>query len=127
MLICLAALALLSFSDIRYRIIPKGLNFSAFMALALFMFMTHPLSGLVYPLGTYLTYCLVFRLSSGRIGYGDVRVAPLAMDYHTLDPTLVHLLGWSLAGLYVLTSRNLKGSVPFAPFLLASALIINHL
>ena len=56
-----------------------------------------------------------------------MRIAPLAMDYSSLDPTLTHLLAWSVAGFYTLISQNWKGSVPFAPFLLVSALIINHL
>ena len=125
--LCIATLALLSFTDIRYRLIPKGLNFLALIWLAIYILWNHTPYGLTNLFIIYLTYSLLLRFSRGSIGYGDVRLAPLAMDYGSLEIVSTHLYSWVFAGAYALISLNWKGSVPFAPFLFTSTLIINHL
>lgn len=73
-------------------------------------------------LGLFFIYSQIFRLSRASIGYGDVRLAPVAAYlYPETNPLQAHLLAWVVAGLLVLLFRREIGArVPFAPFLVGS-------
>lgn len=85
---------------------------------------------LMASLFAFLIYALLFRLTKGSVGYGDVRLAPVAIDFHALAPTgslSIHFSAWVFAGLFLLINKSPSRSLPFAPFLFLAAIIINHL
>lgn len=74
-------------------------------------------------------YLLLFLLSKGQIGFGDVRLSLLIGAYLGLqqmgysEVLTVNLISWSCASLYILERWLFKGSnyaVPFAPFMFLS-------
>ncbi|MFM1788662.1 MAG: hypothetical protein RLZZ12_11 [Actinomycetota bacterium] len=127
MVIYYGIFALLALCDLRFHLIPKGLNFLCLGVLLL----TAPkdLLGLLIlnSLVTYLIYCGIFRLSRGKMGYGDVRLAPLPATYDENHPLPIHLLAWTLAGVATLFRRDLSSELPLAPFLLVATFIFNEL
>lgn len=127
------ALLLISAADLRFRIIPKGLNLMLFAITSLYLMIAGNTAGLSASLFALTIYALLYRLTKGALGYGDVRLAPAAIDFHAVTPTgslSVHILAWVFAGFFLLIKRSSSPSlpsVPLAPFLLSATLIINHL
>jgi prepilin signal peptidase PulO-like enzyme (type II secretory pathway) len=124
------ALLLISAADLRYRVIPKGLNLTLVAITTVYLMFAGKTASLSASLFASLIYALLYRLSRGGLGYGDVRLAPAAIDFQAVTPAgslSIHLLGWTFAGVFLLIKRNSSPSLPFAPFLLPATLIINHL
>lgn len=76
----------------------------------------------------FLSYCFIFRLFRGALGFGDVRLAPLAVFVaDSYNPLLVHGLAWFSAAIFLLGKRRVNMSLPFAPFFSLSLLFLLHL
>lgn len=122
MLISLATLILLACSDLKFHLIPKRLNFVALAA----AICVAGLTGVLWAIGILLIYLTLFKASRGSIGYGDVRLAPVAViSLPEANPAAVHLLAWLLAGAVIVSivrSRNAR--LPFAPALLVSTIYL---
>ena len=117
-------LLLVTATDIRYRIIPKRLNFLALALIPLSM----ELKEILWAYGLFFTYCIFYRLFGGRIGYGDVRLAPVAAILtDAANPLFIHAFAWFLAGIFLLYKRKMNINLPFAPFFTLSALFLPHL
>lgn len=117
-------LLLVTATDIRYRIIPKRLNF---LALALILFSMN-FATILWAIALFLLYCIFYRIFGGRIGYGDVRLAPVAAVLtEVANPLLIHGFAWFLAGIFLLYKRKMNINLPFAPFFTLSALFLPHL
>jgi len=117
-------LLLVTATDIRYRIIPKRLNF---LALSLIPF-SMELKKVLWAYGLFFIYCIFSRIFGGRIGYGDVRLAPVAAILTDVaNPLLIHGFAWFLAGIFLLYKRKMNVDLPFAPFFTLSALFLPHL
>lgn len=118
---------LIALCDLRFHVIPKGLNFLGLGVLIL----STPKHLLIFLILSsiimYLIYCGVYRLSRGKMGYGDVRLAPLPATYDEHHPFPIHLLAWILAGVAILFRRDLGRELPLAPFLLVATFIFNEL
>lgn len=124
------AFVLISATDLKFRIIPKGLNLALVATTSTYLMITRNEALLLASLVAFLIYAILYRLSKGGVGYGDVRLAPAAMDFYAITPTgplTIHLLAWVLAGFLLLLKKHSSPSLPFAPFLLAATIIINHL
>ncbi len=76
-----------------------------------------------------IIYLLLFTLSQGKIGFGDVRLAFLigiylgVLELRYTDVLLVNLICWCAASLFVIgrwISKFSSGAVPFAPFMFLS-------
>lgn len=125
----LSLVALCSVVDIRTHRIPKGLCFVV-NSIAIFLF---GIRGIAWCLLLYLCYLAIHRISSGALGYGDIRFVPAALLTHEgLNPFYVHLAAWVSAGCLVLIRRWLLGSeiekaIPFAPHLLVALVFVPHL
>ncbi len=118
---------LIALCDLRFHVIPKGLNFLGLGFLILFA-PKHLLGFLILnSIITYLIYCGIYRVSRGKMGYGDVRLAPLPATFDKSHPFPIHLLAWSLAGVATLFRRDLRSELPLAPFLLVATFIFNQL
>lgn len=118
---------LIAVCDLKNRLIPKGLNFflifwSVFIQLNQFGYIA-----IVCSIFSFLTYAALFRVTGGRIGYGDVRLAPAVGNLKDVNPIAIHLIAWILAGVFAIFTGKRKKNLPFAPFLLTASLIINHL
>ncbi|MFZ8872454.1 MAG: prepilin peptidase [Candidatus Nanopelagicaceae bacterium] len=127
MVIYYALFILIAICDLRFHVIPKGLNF---LGLGVLILATpnHLLGFLIFnTLITYLFYCGVYRVSRGKMGYGDVRLAPLPATFNESHPFPIHLLAWLLAGVATLFRRDLGRELPFAPFFLVATFIFNQL
>lgn len=117
-------LLLVTATDIRYRIIPKRLNFLALALIPLSM----ELKKILWAFALFLIYCIFYRLFGGRIGYGDVRLAPVAAILADVaNPLLIHGFAWFLAGIFLFYKRKMNINLPFAPFFTLSALFLPHL
>ncbi|NDC51722.1 MAG: hypothetical protein EBZ66_00970 [Actinobacteria bacterium] len=117
-------LVLISAVDIKYRIIPKRIIFLTFLLL---IFKTS-ITSVFWAITLFLLYLLIFRFSKGALGYGDVRLAPLAgMMADQANPVLIHLFAWVLAGFYLVARGQLQSNLPFAPFFCISFITITHL
>lgn len=117
-------LLLVTATDIRYRIIPKRLNFLALALIPLSM----ELKKILWAYGLFFTYCIIYRIFGGRVGYGDVRLAPVATILtDAANPLLIHGFAWFLAGIFLLYKRKMNINLPFAPFFTLSALFLPHL
>jgi Flp pilus assembly protein protease CpaA len=117
-------LILVTATDIRYRIIPKRLNFLALASIPLSI----EFEKILWAYALFLIHCIFFRLSGGRIGYGDVRLAPVAAILSdAANPFLIHAFAWLLAGMFLLYKRKMNITLPFAPFFSLSALFLPHL
>ncbi|MFM8783496.1 MAG: prepilin peptidase [Actinomycetota bacterium] len=130
MLIYVFAFVLISATDLKFRIIPKGINLALVAATSTHLIVSGNVALLLASLLSFPIYALVYRLTKGAIGYGDVRLAPVAIDLHSNTPTSplsIHLLAWVFAGFFVLLRNSPSTSLPFAPFLLSVTIIINHL
>jgi leader peptidase (prepilin peptidase)/N-methyltransferase len=126
----LLAFVLISASDLRFRIIPKGLNLALVVTTSTYLLIAGNRTLLLASLIAFLSYALLHRLTRGGVGYGDVRLAPAAIDFYVSTPTgplTIHLLAWVFAGLVLLMKKHSSSSLPFAPFLLSATIIINHL
>ena len=124
------AFALISAADLRFRVIPKGVNFALVATTFTYLLITRNIALLLACLMAFLIYALLYRLSKGGVGYGDVRLAPAPIDFYATTPTgplTIHLLAWVFAGLVLLIKKRASSSLPLAPFLLSATLIINHL
>jgi Flp pilus assembly protein protease CpaA len=124
------ALVLISASDLRFRIIPKGLNLALVVTTSTYLMIAGNGTLLLASLIAFLSYALLHRLTRGGVGYGDVRLAPVAIDFYGSTPNgplTIHLLAWVFAGLVLLLKKHSSSSLPFAPFLLSATIIINHL
>jgi hypothetical protein len=93
-------------------------------------------AGLSASFFAFAIYALIYRLTKGSLGYGDVRLAPVAIDFHAITPAgslSIHILAWVFAGFFLLIKKSSSPSlpslpsVPLAPFLLSATLIINNL
>jgi hypothetical protein len=123
-MLLLGFLALISSVDIRYRIIPKRILFLSCSVL----FLSRSLTVLGWALFLFIVYGSLYRVANGSIGYGDVRLAPLAAIVAAeTSPLLVHAGAWVLAGLFLLIRRRLNSSIPFAPFFSLSLITNTHL
>lgn len=114
----LAGLFLLATTDIAERRIPKNLNLLV-SGLSIF-----ELSALINGIWVWFLYLVIFRASSGGVGYGDVRLAPLtaliAADLGEL--VALHAGAWVLAGMFLLFRKGWSQvNLPFAPFIALSA------
>ena len=130
MLIYFFAFGLISAADLRFRVIPKGMNFALVATVFTYLLITRNEAFLLASLMAFLIYALLYRLSKGGIGYGDVRLAPAPIDFYATipnGPLTIHLLAWVLAGFVLLIKKRASSSLPLAPFLLSATLIINHL
>lgn len=115
---------LMAAADLRFHIIPKHLNYSCF-AILLF---TPSFELLFWSLGLFLVYLTIFKASSGALGYGDVRLAPVAaISAQNQSPLAIHVFAWALAGLYLLSKGEFRRSLPFAPFFAVSLITMTHL
>ena len=117
---------MIAICDLRYRVIPKGLNFLGISLLLACTSRERFIYALTASFCTYILYALMFRVSRAEIGYGDVRLAPLAADYSWGNPLPIHLLAWALAGIFSLLRGKMGMRFPFAPFLLAATVIVNQ-
>jgi prepilin signal peptidase PulO-like enzyme (type II secretory pathway) len=117
--------ALIAFSDLRFRIIPKGLNFVALAILASYAVWERSISIFTSMLAVYILYGLIYRSTKGKIGYGDVRLAPMAVTQDVYVTLQIHSLAWILAGFLALFHRDIRRAIPFAPFLFMSTLMFN--
>ena len=117
-------LLLLVATDLRFRIIPKHLNFFCFVIL----FLNFTFQKVIWALLLFLIYSLLFRICRGSVGYGDVRLAPVAaFAVQDQSPLVIHAFAWVGAGIFLLIKGNTCRSVPFAPFLAFSLVSIMHL
>lgn len=124
-LIVISLWLLIVAADLRYRRIPKALNF-ALLALLLPLGKAFCAAAMIIWTG----YLLIFRLSGGAIGYGDVRLAP-ATAHFLIGGGLSwgaiiteHCLAWSAGGVHaILIYRRGARTLPFAPYLLLAGLI----
>jgi prepilin signal peptidase PulO-like enzyme (type II secretory pathway) len=120
----LLTLSLLSAADIRYRTIPKRVNLLAIGIIVI----KGDLVVALWAIILFLTYCAIFLLFKNSIGFGDVRLAPIAANASDLiTPLAIHGLAWTLAGLFVISKRGVEKSLPFAPFFALSMLSVPHL
>ena len=117
----MTALLFFSVTDLAERRIPKNLNILLVAALEFTDERSH---GFVI----WLIYVGIFRLSRGGVGYGDVRLAPVALLVSDGfgGAMALHILAWVLGGVFLATIVHRKHeNLPFAPFLWLSALIMN--
>ena len=124
------AFVLISATDLKFRVIPKGLNLALVATTATYFMIAGKATLLVASLIAFQIYALLYRLTNGGIGYGDVRLAPAVIDFYASAPTgplTIHLLAWVFAGFVLLIKEHSSSSLPFAPFLLSATIIINHL
>lgn len=127
-------LFLIAAVDLKFRIIPKGLNIFCISTVYCHLLGSQFASGeltalcysILYGVAYFLFYSLLFRVSKGALGYGDVRLAPAIVDFQSLNPSSIHLLAWVLAGSSAIINPKGLKSLPFAPFLLGASIIINH-
>ena len=106
------------------------MNFALVATTFTYLLMTRNAALLLACLMAFLIYALLYRLSKGGVGFGDVRLAPAPVDFYATTPTgplTIHLLAWVFAGLVLLIKKRASSSLPLAPFLLSATLIINHL
>ena len=124
-MVAMTLVGLASLVDARLKRIPKGLNHMAIIL----TIMIHGLSAIMWGFLIYLSYIAIYKISQSSIGYGDVRIAPIAtLVLDSVNPIAIHLGAWVLAGLFLISIRWGKvGSLPFAPFLFASMLLMPHL
>jgi len=113
-------LLLLSAVDIKSRRIPKATTLSLLAILSL-------TNGNRIPdaLFVFLGFGLLRWRSRFAVGYGDVRVSPVAALITDSLKSCVELLlvSWCLAGIWLLIRRqNGDETLPFAPFLTLSAI-----
>jgi Flp pilus assembly protein protease CpaA len=124
------AFVLISATDLKFRIIPKGLNLALVATTSIYLMIAGKATLLVASLIAFQIYALLYRLTKGGVGYGDVRLAPAVIDFYAGTPTgllTIHLLAWVFAGFVLLIKKDSSSSLPFAPFLLSATIIINHL
>jgi len=124
-LLVLSLWSLIVAADIKYRRIPKRLNFALIALLLPAGWAICLTAGLVW-----FVYLTIYRLSAGAIGYGDVRLAPATGHFligGDLNFTAIfapHCLAWcGGGGLALLIRRRGAQSLPFAPFLFFASLI----
>lgn len=106
------------------------MNFALVATTFTYLLITRNAALLLASLMAFLIYALLYRLSKGGVGFGDVRLAPAPVDFYATTPTgplTIHLLAWVFAGLVLLIKKRASSSLPLAPFLLSATLIINHL
>lgn len=122
MLFTLSLLILLASSDLKFHLIPKRVNFLALGSIVPVI----SIAGLLWAVGIYFLYLALFRLSRGGIGYGDVRLAPVAaILLPEASPTTAHLLAWVISGGYaIFTNQGKQVRLPFAPALLSSVIFL---
>ncbi|MBU3715696.1 MAG: hypothetical protein FGM63_01460 [Candidatus Nanopelagicaceae bacterium] len=126
----LLALLLISVTDIKFRVIPKGLNLALLATTSSFLMLSGKVAVVLASLFAFLLYAGLYRLTKGGVGYGDVRLAAVAIDFQTLAPIgslSIHCMAWVIAGLVLLVKKSPSRSLPFAPFLLSATIIVNHL
>ncbi|MBU3691970.1 MAG: hypothetical protein FGM47_00415 [Candidatus Nanopelagicaceae bacterium] len=121
---CLSA-SLISLHDVRFHKVRRKHVYLSLITLLPWM-KIDALSIAIFNLGIYL---LLFVLSRGKIGFGDVRLAFLIGMYLGLleirysEVLLVNLISWCAASLFVMgrwISNLSSGAVPFAPFMFLS-------
>ncbi|HJV46791.1 MAG TPA: prepilin peptidase [Bacillota bacterium] len=123
-LVCL--LAIITISDLLYRIIPNKVNFFFFCYFLLMRFFVHPLPTYYYWLGILSGGGVLFLLailSRGGMGGGDVKlmaVVGIALGWKlTLFALFLASLLGSMIGVFLLVIGVVKRKqpVPFGPFL----------
>lgn len=118
---------LIAVCDLKNQLIPKGLNFFLIFWSILLQLNQIGFMAIAFSIFSFLTYAALFRVTGGRIGYGDVRLAPAVANLKTSNPVAIHLIAWVLAGVYAIFTGKRKKNLPLAPFLLIASLMINHL
>lgn len=119
--------------DLRTRRIPNRLIYPAIpIGLAVSVFVPFPpaLSALAAGALAFFGFTLIFILSRGALGAGDVKLAAfigviLGLD-HFLAGLFVGVMVGGLVGLALLLTRKagLKSSVPYGPSLAAGAILV---
>ncbi|MGA0901565.1 MAG: prepilin peptidase [Candidatus Nanopelagicaceae bacterium] len=113
-------LLLLSATDIKYRRIPK--NFT--ITLLIFLSCSNP-NRIPIAILVFLFFSTIRCFSKFSIGYGDVRLSPVAAltSESALKCTELLFLSWFFAGIWLLLRwRKREKSLPFAPFLTLSVI-----
>ena len=124
-MLTLLTLSLLSITDIRFRRIPKATT----LLLLVIHSIAHP-SRLPIAILIFLVFCLLRWISNFSVGYGDVRLSPIAaLITDSLTSCIELFLScWCFAGLWLLALRRYllgryrEETLPFAPFFTLSAI-----
>jgi len=116
---------LVSATDIRFRIIPKHINF----ALILVLLIGHPERSRFF-VATFLLCSTLRILSKFSLGYGDIRLASAIslLSSSWENCIYVNSVVWVIAGGWVVLGRQFLviewgKTLPFAPFLALSAIL----
>ncbi len=121
---CLWAI-LISFHDVRFHKVRRKHIYLALISLIPWL----NLEALTIAIFNWVIYLLLFVLSQGKLGFGDVRLAFLigiylgVLELRYSDILLVNLICWCAASLFVIGRRISKfssGAMPFAPFMFLS-------
>ncbi|MCD5401720.1 A24 family peptidase [candidate division NPL-UPA2 bacterium] len=129
----LIILLLASITDIKHKIIPDMLLLAGLLV-GILLFALNPLQPLITMLINitiiFTVLLLLYFLSKKAIGLGDVKLITLLGLYITLNEVFaVALIAVLLSGLFSATLLVLKkvkkdSTIPFAPFLLVSSVIV---
>ncbi|MGA1158847.1 MAG: prepilin peptidase [Candidatus Nanopelagicaceae bacterium] len=113
-------LLLLSVTDIKFRRIPK----ISTITLLIFLSLSNP-SRIPIAILVFLFFSTIRRFTKYSVGYGDVRLSPVAAltTESALKCTELLILAWFFAGIWLLLRwRKRQKSLPFAPFLTLSVI-----
>src|SRR3989344_1785524 len=123
-------LLVISVYDLRHKIIPDSLAYSAIAVSVLFRFFDFGWSHFLTGLGLFVFFAFLWLVSSGRwMGFGDAKLA-LAVGLFLGWPAglvaffISFWLGAAAGIAYLLLSKSgsLKAQIPFAPFLFLGGL-----
>ncbi|MEY3325792.1 MAG: hypothetical protein RL694_679 [Actinomycetota bacterium] len=116
---------LISLHDVRFHKIRRKHIYLALISLIPWL----NLEALTIAIFNWVIYSLLFVLSQGKLGFGDVRLAFLigiylgVLELRYVDVLVVNLICWCAASLFVIgrwISKFSSGAVPFAPFMFLS-------
>lgn len=119
---------LISIQDLRFRKIRRRDVYLAILSLIPWLHF-QSIKVAIFNLAIYL---ILFVLSNGQIGFGDVRLSFLIglylgiLNSNFKEVLVVNSLSWSVASFFVLgrwLCRLPIGAVPFAPFMFLSVVI----
>ncbi len=116
---------LISLHDVRFHKIRRKHIYIALISLIPWL----NLEVLTIAIFNWVIYLLLFVLSQGKLGFGDVRLAFLigiylgVLELRYSDVLVVNLICWCAASLFVCgrwISKFSIGAMPFAPFMFLS-------
>ena len=121
---------LLSFIDVRDRRVPRKIVYLALLSL---IFISGP-HVLIFSVMSFLLYLLIFIVSRGALGLGDLRLSLLTGAYigssqqHLSSFLVLNFMSWLSATFFIFSRRILQGrsaseSLPFAPFMFLAPIL----